>query len=375
MLYTDELLDSLRGIADPVPDQLVDQLAERHTIGTVSGVLHHLLRNAQPIPDELPPDVADWLRTSGALPGWSDRRRIERAAHMFATHGPTICLILSTSSLLEAYAAHRGVKVLAFTYRLSQDVYRRVAETAQFVLTVLAPGGLYADGGGIPAILKVRLMHAAIRRLIRQTGRWPDAELGVPICQEDLLGTLMTFSYVVVRDLPKLDIRISDQDGEDYLYFWRVVGELLGVRAEYIPPTLREARVLFEAIQRRHQAPSAEGARFARGLLEFHRALVPSHLFQRITPAVMRHLAGDRICDWLEVPRNEWQVLLHDGVLLGDWAAIANRWGEALVGQRMLSLTGYERAAFDIPTKLGEVWDVQRPGWNEAWTEGVSALE
>ena len=39
--------------------------------------------------------------------------------------------------------------------------------------------------------------HArTIRHLIRDTGRWPEDELGVPICQEDLLLAHLTFSYL-----------------------------------------------------------------------------------------------------------------------------------------------------------------------------------
>lgn len=88
----------------------------------------------------------------------------------------TIALILATAALAECYAARNGVKVLTFSYRLGQNAYRRVAESAQFVIPVMAPGGLYAGGQGIKAVQKVRLMHSAIRNLVEPSGRWHEAE-------------------------------------------------------------------------------------------------------------------------------------------------------------------------------------------------------
>ena len=43
-------------------------------------------------------------------------------------------------------------------------------------------------------------MHAAVRHLVRSSPRY-DPEWGTPVNQEDLAGTLMTFSIVVLDAL------------------------------------------------------------------------------------------------------------------------------------------------------------------------------
>lgn len=367
MRYTDELLESLRREGDPVPDRIIDELARDGQIDQVNAVLRHLIQNNQVVPEELPDNIEFWLRDEAHLPVWADLERLDRASALFVEHGVTISLILATASLVECYAARKGVKVLTFSYRLGQNAYRRVAETAQFVILIMTPGGLSEHGQGIRAIQKIRLMHSAIRHLVGRTGRWDDAELGVPICQEDLLGTLLSFSCLVVRDLRRLGVKISAAEAEDYLYFWRVVGEMLGIRPDMIPASMKEAQALTEAIARRHHGPSPEGIQMTRALLEMHAELIPGKLFDGIVPALTRHLVGDQIADWMEVPRSRWHdVVKHHravGSLLDSVQRrsdivrnVINRMGMSLMTSQAVALTGYQRAAFEIPTQLRQVW-------------------
>ncbi|WP_318506550.1 oxygenase MpaB family protein [Bacillus sp. T3] len=154
--------------------------------------------------EELPDTIEFWLKDTANCPENVDLARIRNATDLFQEHGIAITFLLSTSSLVNCYAARTGVKVLTFSYRLGQNAYRRIAETGQFVLHVMAPGGLEPEGQGIKAIQKVRLMHSSIRHLVQKTGRWNEKENGIPICQEDLLGTLLTFSIVIINGLRHL---------------------------------------------------------------------------------------------------------------------------------------------------------------------------
>lgn len=399
MRYTDPMLDALRQEGDPPADGLVADLGARGELDDVSRLLSTLLRNDQAVPAELPEPVAAWVEATGRLPSWANLRRLERGAAFFAEHGVLISLILATDGLIECYAARKGVRVLTQTYRLAQNPYRRIAETAQWVLLVMAPGGLSAPGGqGIRATQKVRLMHAAIRYLISQRGGWNTRDLGVPINQEDLAGTLMAFSYIVVRDLRKLGIAVSDQEAEDFLYIWRTVGEMLGIRPSVMPVSMTEAAALTEAIFRRHHGPSPDGVLMTKALLDLHRQMLPGELFDGIFPGLVRFWAGDQVADWMEVPRTPWEEVVERvsrvigqaeqarerlGAVLGqalhqghsasdpagapprptgaqaDWLRpAAYRLGIAMLQATAIAMSGYERAAFKIPTSLRSKWNL-----------------
>src|SRR2546428_9648268 len=98
-----------------------------------------------------------------ALPATLDRARMGRACDLFGRHAFSVSLVLSTTSLLEAYACPKGVEVLDFTHRLSKNPYRRLAETLQWAVDVQAPDGFAATGRALEAILRIRFMHAVIR--------------------------------------------------------------------------------------------------------------------------------------------------------------------------------------------------------------------
>jgi hypothetical protein len=375
--YTDAVLDALRLVGDPIPDQIIAELDRDGQIDAVNRIMRELVTNDQQIPEELPDNIEFWLRDTAALPDWADRARLDRAAALFEEHGVTISLILATASLVECYAAVKGVKVLTFSYRLGQNAYRRVAETAQFVLLVMAPGGLYPGGQGVKAIQKVRLMHAAVRHMIGRTGRWDERELGVPICQEDLLGTLMSFSTVVLRDLRRLGIQLQDQEAADYYYLWRVLGEMMGCDPAWIPEELAEAELLTDRIATRHFGPSPEGIAMTKALLEMHADLIPGQLFDGIIPALVRHLVGDQIADWMEVPYSRWAEVVERAGSIGRildsaqrtsnvFRNVVNRLGQALLTRQAIALAGYQRAAFAIPTELRQSWHLDEEGGDEA---------
>ena len=113
-----------------------------------------------------------------------------------------------------------GTEVLAYTKFLKVDATRRVRETAQMVMDVMCPHGLEPGGRGVRATMKVRVMHAIVRHMI---GHDPHArpnpsdahlraQFGVPINQEDMVYTLMTFSYVVVQGFSDMGYAMTREE-------------------------------------------------------------------------------------------------------------------------------------------------------------------
>jgi ER-bound oxygenase mpaB/B'/Rubber oxygenase, catalytic domain len=365
--YTIDLLDSLRVQGDPAPDGIVAAIAARGEVDAVNAILRRLVRNDQAVPGALPDDIEAWLRDTQGLPAIADHGRLRRAEELFVEHGLQMSFILATASLVWCYAGTKGVRVLTYSYRIAQDPYLRAAETAQFVIDVLSPGGLSPAGRGIRAIQKVRLMHAAIRHLIRATGSWPEDELGVPICQEDMLGTLISFSYTVIAGLQQLGAQLSSAEIDAYLHLWRVVGEMLGIRPEVIPTTVAEARQLQGLIEQRQFARSPEGVLMTQALLEMHDRFMPGELFDGLTPALIRLLVGNQIADSLDVPRSRWDHVVRHYRTLGRYLEFIDREGGTLgdlvdqvalglLNRASLSATGYQRTGFEIPTDLGAQW-------------------
>ena len=87
----------------------------------------------------------------------------------------------------------------------------------------MSGNGFEENGKAISTTQKIRLIHASIRYYVYQAG-WNVNEYGEPIDQEDLVGTLLAFSYQTLEGLKLLGMDISDEEYHAYLHSWAVVG-------------------------------------------------------------------------------------------------------------------------------------------------------
>lgn len=309
--WNDSLLDTMRGKGDPPADRVIQSLLRNREVGEARRLLRLLVENDEPPPEGLPREVLEYLEASDDVDALQ-LEAIDRGQELFAEHGPLILMCLGTYSLPAAYAAAKGVKVLHRTAYLEKRPAKRLFETTQMVIDVMTPGGLGRGGRGVRAAQKVRLMHAMVRHLIQHDSAHPwSKDLGVPINQEDLAGTLMTFSFITLDGLHKLGIHPPAEAEEEYLAAWRAVGRLMGVESVLLPDTVADAEILTRRIQKRQIHESDEGRLMTQALLEMM-ARNTGPLFERIPAAMMRHFLPGEVADFLGVPKGALEGLSAD---------------------------------------------------------------
>ncbi|KAG6553449.1 hypothetical protein Mapa_005185 [Marchantia paleacea] len=93
--------------------------------------------------------------------------------------------------------------------------------------------------------------------------------MGIPINQEDLLGTLCEFSIVVITNLRKMGIHPTPNEVTAYLHLWHVIGYYLGVTGELSNHMVSEegATALFDSIENHLVDPNEGSAKTAHVLL------------------------------------------------------------------------------------------------------------
>lgn len=365
--WSNEFLDQMRLVGDPLGDSVIAQIVDSGERKAVNQIMRSLIMNDDLVPDDLPPGVRDYLQDTARLPAWADPQQIALAQNTFVSYAPEIILLLFYASLPSAYAARKGAQVLAITRRLEQGyIYRRIMETAQFVVDVMAPGSLEPQGRGLRAAQKVRLMHAVIRHYIAHEDRWQvqwDPEWGTPINQEDLAGTLMTFSAVIIDGMQRFNLRLNSRHAEAYLHTWKVVGDLLGIRSDLLPLDMNDARLLRDTIFRRQWAPSQSGNDLTAALLGFLQNYLPPVL-RGLPASALRYFRGNYVADLLNVAPADWTTALLqvENVLFGLGADMEHtslgfrhvaRWANLEVLNAVLSATrDGNRPPFRIPKSL-----------------------
>lgn len=368
MTYTEASMDALRHSGDELADAVVATLFERGEVGTFNSLMRYVSTVGQELPEGLPEVVREYLHATGAPPSWVDWNEMEQARLFFVDNNVHISTALSFAAMPACYVVPHVAKLLSATHGLSYPS-RRMAETGQFTVYLMQPDAFEAGSRFIPAAQKVRLLHASIRHHLKRENRWDTGALGVPICQEDMIGGQMFFSLLVLDSLHRLGIHMSAEGAEAYFYAWRVVGAMLGVDQEAVPKDLAEARRFLDLYMLRHIGPSPEGAQLTRQLIDLYEEVVPGTFFDPVVSALIRHLVGDTCADWLEVPRTAWDTVvkaapgllgvlesIEDSSPLGAWAL--DRLGHLTTMFELSTLTRGRVMHYAIPEQLKKDYGV-----------------
>ncbi len=378
--WTDAELDVWRTVGDEPADEAVAAYFAAVAPASPGSLMHSLVEHLDVPPEDRVPAIADFLAAAGQLPSWADPARLVAGQTVFGNLIVHQFTALYLASLPSAYAAARGVHVIWLTARLQDDPQRRLNETAQFLMDVTAPGAFAAGGVAIDRILHVRLMHAAVRWLIdHQDGvaRPADADplvrpaapmwatsWGRPVNQEDLAGTMATFSTVVLTALRRSGVKLDAVAEEDFVHLWAVIGHLLGIHDELLPRDLAAAEVLQRAVFTRQQASSAVGRDLTTTLLGLLHDRLPRFVVA-LAPAMARRYMGDGVADMVGVPKSRvakpilWLLVLFTRLTTRPDAQVP-RWVSDRIGRRLMeglliaSRHG-ERVPFAIPESLGGV--------------------
>jgi hypothetical protein len=316
--WTDEFLDSMRLVTDPEPDALVaDIYRESGKDGLLQ--LKAFLDNWQaPVTPGLPQSIREFFERPVEYPSWVDPKKIAIAEDLFVSYGPVTTVVLVLNAVPHFFTNPAGARSFYLAKIFSPDSVRnRMHEVPQFVINITQRGGLaqtetpgepptFKKGGGIMTVQKLRMAHARIRLLIklhqeRMQDDWDLKELGEPINQEDLAEALMYFCLWTQEGLRKVGIDQTPEEQEAMLHSWKTVGYLLGLRDELQPQDIAEAKVLRDAIARRHTRATPEGAALIKEMLDIVRGMLP-RIYWQLPSGLMRYQLGDEVADMLEVP-------------------------------------------------------------------------
>jgi hypothetical protein len=315
---------------------------------------------------------------------------VNRAQDFFEEQGVAVVTALFLAALPQAYLGRRGVQVLDMTGELVSNWSRRIQETGQFLINVMTRDRAIADEsktnlhhGETGAIVarRVRLTHSAVRWLLRapynpkltieyrenlaeprtlwhlrmsQIGEPVGGDLSEPLNQEDLLGTLGTFTTVVFDALDKLAVAYEPVDREAYYHLWNVVGWHLGIGASSalkggvatnLPPSrwtdndilpLKPEQMDggFADLRLRLEGETEAGRRLAKTLVQDFAYPLPRPM--QGGPAFMvRYLLGDSRADLLDIGGGGYSglVVRRSGVL----EMLAKRSRTTYLGELFLS--------------------------------------
>ncbi len=301
---------------DPLADAAVDAF-DAMPIGEGFAQLERAIRNGTEHTPNMHHAIRALMNEVERVPPWVDFATVDRAGELLLRAGAFGGLILGLQSLPYGYASPGGNKPLAFSGRLTEQAPRRLSETSRFVHAVCLPGGMRRNGEAFGICVKVRVMHARVRKLLWRSGKWDREKWGEPINQHDMVATTMLFSLVVLDGLRKLGFRVSDNEAQRYVHLWRYVGWFLGTDHELLFATESEGLKLADLIMHTQGPPDDDSRALTKALFDAGARGAKTeedrkHV-ERMAPvvyALARHLLGGELADSLGVAPSRFVKLM-----------------------------------------------------------------
>lgn len=350
----------MRLVADPAADAVIKQSVE--TEGTMGSkeLFDLLISNIRLPVAQLPASIQGFIKYNQTLPEWAEAEKIQLAHDLFRDHGPKFLIFLYYKSLPILYSCKNGAQVLVRTGRLahnSQSIEtfsRRIAETGQFLIDVMTKGGMKPGGIGVDSALRVRLIHAAIRHFI-PTDQWDEQQLGKPINQSDMVLTLMTFSVAILDALDTFNIEESRERKEAYFHLWKVVGYLMGIQPDLLPPNMEEGRKYLDFALEQESRTSEAGILLTRALTRFADERLKVELLRDLPEALIRLLAGKDIARKLGI-QNPGCL----GMALPSFLAKIFGWGEKLEDRFPQIRSVFDELSFVMSQKMVQYFNKEK---------------
>lgn len=235
-------------VGDEPMDRLLDWMVDTGLTQTRPLFDRALAEGIDNVP-EAPQPLRDFFGRIESLPDWADPDVIRRGQRAMRRGGADGMYVARDVSLLGGYQFSGFNKTLLRTGALEKGSNKRFAETMQWAMDVIAEDGLDPLGVGYRSTIRVRLIHAFVRRHVGAMPDWRADEWGVPVNQTDMAATLIGALIAPPAASLGMGVLTAPEDLEAVAHLTRYVGWLIGVEDEWLPSNFRDGiRVLYHTL-------------------------------------------------------------------------------------------------------------------------------
>jgi ER-bound oxygenase mpaB/B'/Rubber oxygenase, catalytic domain len=298
---------------DPLADAVMEEFA-RLPEGEWRGLLERALSQGIDAVPQAPEALRQLFLELESVPFWVDRERCNLGGATFLRCRLGFA-VLALLSLPIIYSWPAGNKPLALSGQLVHRASQRLKDTTRFVFAVCQPNGLSRSSEGFAMTVRVRLIHAQVRRLLIECGEWRAEAWGAPINQCHMAGTNLMFSVGVLDGLTRLGYRFNRVEREALIHLWRYAGYLLGVEHELLVADEFEGHRLLDTMFAFEPQPDNDSRALVDALMQTSYDYVRNFRLGRkcsvnLCYGVSRALVGEEQAAALGYPDTAWRWLV-----------------------------------------------------------------
>ena len=302
-------------VGDPQADAVVDALASFDQREAHRFIQAGMEQDSKALADA-PLALREFFERIETPPPWFDPDSVHAGCRAFHEYSDLFIPAFFVVTLQNA--ATLISKAFYMTGRVkTTHGLRRIRQNTRHFIEIMLPGALERDGEGWKLSVRIRLVHAQVRRLLRASGNWDEAEFGMPLSAAHLALSSANFSATMLWQAERLGARPGAESRASFMQIWRYASWLIGspepllfegdesrtaelhrIATACEPPPGDESAVIANALV--NAVPQVAGV-----VDSVEQRKMALHVFR-----VSRALLGNEVADRLRFPRQQTAGLL-----------------------------------------------------------------
>ena len=301
-------------VGDPEADAVMEEIA---ALGREEGnrFVHAGMEQDEDELREAPQLVRDFFKGLDTPPDWVDPAAFIPGIRMFHRNSRLVLGGMVGGTLIEGFSTNIA-KSFFISGRLRDQGVRRLKQNNRHMVEIFMPHGLERDGDGWKLSVRIRLIHAQVRRLLAASDEWDAEAWGTPISAAHVGFAITAFSARLLKHLKSLGAVYNDEERASFMQVWRYTGFLMGIPETMLYRDEKEALRIFDIGVVSEPVPGIESIAMANSLI----AAAPlvagitesdaRRSLAKYVGSVSRALIGNTLADQLRYPKyNTFGVL------------------------------------------------------------------
>ena len=213
-------------VGDPEADDVVDALASFDQREAHRFIQAGMEQDSKALADA-PLALREFFERIETPPPWFDPDSVHAGCRAFHEYSDLFIPAFFVVTLQNA--ATLISKAFYMTGRVkTTHGLRRIRQNTRHFIEIMLPGALERHGEGWKLSVRIRLVHAQVRRLLRATGNWDEAEFGVPLSAAHMALSSANFSATMLWQAERLGARPGAESRASFMQIWRYASWLIG---------------------------------------------------------------------------------------------------------------------------------------------------
>ena len=232
-------------IGDPLGEAMMEDLAEFTPQESGRLMEAAMNREGEEALRDAPASLGKFFSDAETPPEWLDYAAFAPGVRMFYRNSQVILAAFVAGVLIEGFTTNIA-KSFFITGRVRDQGVRRLGQNNRHMMEIFLPGGLYRDGDGWKLSVRIRIIHARIRRLLNNSEDWDTEAWGVPISAAHLGYAISAFSARLLKHMKTLGAEYNAEEYASFMAVWRYSGYLMGIPETILFRDADEALRLYE---------------------------------------------------------------------------------------------------------------------------------